>query len=211
MGSDDGPESSQPAHRVFVSAFEIDRYEVSNEEFLAYVKRTGNMPAVWAGGTPELVLDHPVTGILWHEAQAFCKWEDGRLPTEAEWEKAARGTDGRLYPWGNDWLPARANVRASGYEGPRAIDSYPLGQSPYGILNMVGNVEEWVLDTFDPNYYSTSDQRDPRGPDVVLDHVLRGGSWAALIEHSNTVFRNSSHSVRPNRRVGFRCVSEVKN
>lgn len=210
MGSNVGPESARPAHLVFVSSFEIDRYEVSNSRFIEYVEKTGIYPEVWNGVIPSLILDNPVVGVLWREADAFCAWNHGRLPTEAEWEKAARGSDERLYPWGNDWLPNRANIQDGGLGMPSKIDSYYLGESPYALLNMIGNIEEWVFDYFDPKYYEISPERDPLGPDKVADHVLRGGSWASKVEHSNTIFRNSSHSVSPNNRVGFRCASDAE-
>jgi iron(II)-dependent oxidoreductase len=209
MGSDIGPASNQPAHLVYISAFEIDRFEVTNNEFAEYVEITGNYPKAWSEEKPTLPPEYPVVGILWREADRYCTWRNMRLPTEAEWEKAARGINALTFPWGNDWDQSRANVIDAGFEGPVEVDMYPTGQSPYGVYNMIGNVEEWVSDYFDPDYYKSSPCQDPKGPTKVLDHVLRGGSWASRIEHASAIFRNSSHSVLPNYRVGFRCVSEV--
>lgn len=209
MGSDTGPPSSRPADHVYLSAYEIGRTEVTNEEFRRYVEESGKLPLVWREGMPNLRPQHPVTGVLWEEAVGFCQWYGWRLPTEAEWEKAARGSDQRSYPWGNVWDPSLANTRESGNGGVIDVGSYPRGQSPHGVLDMAGNVQEWVADYFDPTYYHLRPAVDPRGPLEVLDHGLRGGSWAAAHEHASTFFRDSSHSVRPNDRVGFRCAADA--
>lgn len=210
MGSDEGPASSRPAHRVYLSAFDIARTEVTNQQFLAYVEQSGNAAVVWGAGRPDLDADEPVTGILWEEAAAFCEWYGWRLPTEAEWEKAARGTDARTYPWGETWNEAMANTAEGRAGGVERVGSHPDGASPYGLLDMAGNAQEWVGDYFDPDYYGRSPMRDPEGPRQILDHGLRGGSWAAPHEHATTYFRDSSHSARPNARVGFRCAADAR-
>jgi formylglycine-generating enzyme required for sulfatase activity len=206
MGSEQGPQSSRPSHEVFVSAFKIGTTEVTHGHFLEYVRESGRVPLAWRDGVPDQPSNHPVTGILWMEAEAFCRWQGGRLPTEAEWEKAARGTDGRAYPWGNAWDPSRANTSESGVGGVTRVGSFPTGQSPYGVQDMAGNALEWVADYFDPAYFAEGTTQDPKGPEQVLDHGLRGGSWTSPHEQATTYFRDSSHSVLPNGRVGFRCV-----
>ena len=205
MGQDDGPRSSRPQRMVYLDAYAIDRTEVTNAAFAAYVQETGLRPEGWNDEVAATHGDFPVVALLWREADAYCRWVGKRLPTEAEWEKAARGTDGRIYPWGNSWDPGRANTVEAALEGPLPVGSLPGGASPYGAMDMAGNATEWVADTFDFDYYSRAPDRNPPGPSQVMDHVLRGGSWAAPAEHAQTFFRDSSHSARPNSRVGFRC------
>jgi formylglycine-generating enzyme required for sulfatase activity len=205
MGQNDGAGPSSPQRRVYLDAFAIDRTEVTNADFAEFVAQTGYQAAGWDAGSLEGHADEPAVGILWREADAYCRWVGKRLPTEAEWEKAARGTDGRRYPWGDAWDPARANTAESGQGGVLPVGSFPVGASPYGVLDMAGNAAEWVADYFDFAYYSYAPDHNPLGPSEVLDHSLRGGSWASPHTQAQTFFRDSSHSVRPNPRVGFRC------
>lgn len=206
MGQDDGPRSSRPQRRVYLDAFRIDRTEVTVADFDVFVRETGFLLArEWEAAIPPELGDWPVTGVVWAEADAYCRWAGKRLPSEAEWEKAARGTDGRIYPWGNRWNPTRANTAESERGRPLAVGSFSDGASPYGALDMAGNVTEWVADSFAFDYYTHAPAQNPTGPDGVLDHGLRGGSWASPREQAQTFFRDSSHSVKPNDRVGFRC------
>ncbi len=209
MGEDEGRSSNQPQRQVYVDAFAIDRTEVTNADFARYVAETGAHVPGWNPGALEAHASEPVVGVLWEEAQAYCRWAGKRLPTEAEWEKAARGTDGRRYPWGDDWDPDRANTAESGPGHVLPVGSLPQGASPYGVLDMIGNAAEWVADYYDPAYYTYGPDRNPRGPDMVLDHGLRGGSWASPSKYAQAFFRNSSHCVRPNPRVGLRCARSV--
>lgn len=205
MGQNDGPESSRPQRSVYLDAFAIDKTEVTKAAFSRFVVETDHPAKGWTGEPPEQQAGEPAAGVVWLDADAYCRWAGKRLPTEAEWEKAARGTDGRRYPWGDQWDAARANTEESGRGAVLPVGSFPDGVSPYGVLDMAGNVAEWVSDYFDRDYYTYAPDHNPLGPDIVLDHVLRGGSWASPNLHAQTFFRDSSHSSEPNPRVGFRC------
>jgi sulfatase modifying factor 1 len=209
MGQNEGPRSNQPRRKVYLDTFAIDTTEVTKGAFAKFVEESGYQTIGWAEKGLKNHTNEPVVGVVWREAEAYCRWVGKRLPTEAEWEKAARGTDGRRYPWGNHWEQGRANVAESGYGGVIPVGSYPAGASPYGVLDMAGNAAEWVADYFDFTYYRYAPDRNPVGPDQVMDRVLRGGSWASPRRHAQTYFRDSSHSAKPNMRVGFRCARSV--
>jgi len=210
MGADDGRESNQPRHRVYLDAYEIHETEVTHADFERFIAATGYQADGWkAGSAGSSRL--PVVGVLWKDADSYCRWLGLRLPSEAEWEKAARGEDARRYPWGVEWDPKKANTAESSVGEVTDVGSYPDGASPYGLLDMCGNAAEWVADTYDLDYYKISPERNPTGPDLVMDHVLRGGSFDSPSENATTYFRDSSHSARPNLRVGFRCAVSVNN
>jgi iron(II)-dependent oxidoreductase len=208
MGEDDGRASNQPAHSVYLNAFAIDRTEITQAAFAQFVAATDAPLKSWSEseGNP----NDPATGVVWREAEAYCRWVGKRLPTEAEWEKAARGEDGRRYPWGDVWEAERCNTADSGRGRVMPVGSLPRGASPYGALDMAGNAAEWVADYFDAAYYTIAPDHNPTGPNIVVDHGLRGGSWASPSEHAQTFFRDSSHSVEPNPRLGFRCALSVQ-
>lgn len=205
MGSDSGRPSSGPAHRVYVDEFAILSTEVTNAQMRAFAQAAGDKPQAWQLGLGPGSNDEPMRGILWREAQAHCAWLGMRLPTEAEWEKAARGTNGRTYPWGEVWDASWANTAEAGGDGPVDVGSFPQGASPYGAIDMIGNVQEWVADYYDPAHCTVSPLRSPRGPSQVLDHGLRDGSWESPRKWATTFFRDSSHGAVPNDRIGFRC------
>lgn len=148
-------------HEVTLSAYLIGKREVTNEQFHRFQAARG--PG-----------DHPVVDVSWEDAEAYCRWAGLRLPTEAEWEKAARGQDGRLYPWGSDWRPELCNSSESGRMMTTPVGLFPEGASPYGVLDMAGNVGEWCGDWHGP-YGGPA--RDPRGPETGTARVCRGGNW----------------------------------
>ena len=182
MGSPTGDSDEQPAHKVHVDAFSMDKYEVTVGQYAVFLQAKGiDPPSDWKTMNQPAHQKRPVANVDWADAFAFCKWAGKRLPTEAEWEKAARGTDGRLYPWGNDPpTPLHANFGKPDWNNHGVlapIGTFEDGKSPYGIYDMAGNVWEWVNDWYDYNYYKTSPSQNPTGPSTGGTKVIRGGSW----------------------------------
>ena len=180
-------QSELPQHRVFLDAFYMDQHEVTTSRYAVFLLATGRRaPKGWEQVTLTSHGEYPVVGIDWHDADAYCRWAGKRLPTEAEWEKAARGTDGRTYPWGNDppstklanFADAHLNLESDLYgDILKPVRSYKSGKSPYGIYDMAGNVMEWMADWYEKSYYATSPLRNPRGPSDGKEKVVRGGAW----------------------------------
>jgi formylglycine-generating enzyme required for sulfatase activity len=205
MGSDQRDSDERPVHTVYLDAFYIDKTEVTNAQYRECVEAGAcDTPVQTTYYDQADYAQHPVVYVSWNDADAYCRWAGKRLPTEAEWEKAARGTDGRTHPWGEGIDCDHAQYSECG-RGTVPAGSKPKGASPYGALNMVGNVWEWVADWYDPGYYSQSPGRNPLGPESGEGRVLRGGSW-----HSNQRFARCAYRVGGNPRywyfyVGFRC------
>ena len=212
MGSLAGPADEQPVHTVKLDSYYIDKTEVTNGMYSLCVAAGACLkPMVFSSNTHygyyffEPYISFPVIALKWSSAETYCTWAGRRLPTEAEWEKAARGTDGRTYPWGND-LPNKTLLNFNSPLGDTVtVGSYPSGASPYGVLDMAGNVTEWVADWYAADYYGSSPSSNPTGPIQGDYKVLRGGSW-----HSDEYSVRSAdrHWLGPDTRdvvIGFRC------
>ena len=214
MGSEEGFPVERPVHRVFVNAFYLGKYPVTNAQYERFVAETGHrVPYL---DDPRARLDnwdlekrtyppgraqHPVVLVSWHDAQAYCAWAGGRLPTEAEWEKAARGgLEEKRYPWGDEIDPSLANY--DNREGTTPVGSYPA--NGYGLYDMVGNVWEWVADWYDAQYYRESPAQNPQGPEKGAVRVLRGGAWLLFAQFCRVAYRfRNSPDFRFNL-IGFR-------
>jgi len=208
IGNDAGDDDEKPAHKVAVAAFEMDKFEVTNELFQAFVEDTGYLSEAekagerttwrtYAADKPK----HPVVIVTWNDAVAYCQWCGKRLPTEAEWETAARGTEAYIYPWGNEWADGKANTEESGYRGTTIVGSFPGGASPYGVMDMAGNVSEWTADWFEA-YPGSTYQSAYFGKKY---RVIRGGGWFSEARLVRTTERSCSTVDLRNDDVGFRC------
>jgi len=211
MGNDSGWDYS-PAHTVRVDTFFIDTFEVTNADYLSFCEATERkLPEFWGEerfrsgpGFP----DHPVTGVSWHDALAYAEWRGDRLPTEAEWEYAARGgLVGMPYPHGVDLSPDDGNYSKSELGGPVPVGSYPA--NGYGLYDMLGNVCEWVHDTYHPDYYKESPSENPRGPEEGYMRVIRGGGWHTGPGCTYVYHRNALRSNWLDFNVGFRCARSL--
>ena len=229
MGSDSRAADEKPMHKVYLDAYYISKYEVTNAEYYEFWKLQAASLQKVSQHTPENFThlpqigdwparakqfpNHPVVGISWHDANAYAAWKGMRLPTEAEWEKAARGYTDRIWPWGNAMEP-HANTAANddGYENRLApVGSFPKGKSYYGVMDMAGNVWEWTADWYSDVYYWSSSQaaakrpkKNPTGPDVGSWRVIRGGSWIDKIARCSTTFRFYFYPNLKTSFVGFR-------
>ncbi len=208
----DGRDS--PVHPVYLDGFWMDQVEVTNAMYEKCV-RAGGCSEPTPGVNPYygqwIYRDHPVVYVSWAQADAYCQWAGRRLPTEAEWEKAARGTDGRAYPWGNEPPnPSLANFSEALIHEAVSAYRYPLGASPYGVLNMAGNVREWVADWFAADYYQYSPNANPLGPDSGLERSLRSGSYNESWKGIAIYHRYNHDPKSPGLSRGFRCAQSTE-
>lgn len=211
-GYDRGGFDEAPQSEVFLDGYSIDRYEVTNHHYQAFIAATGHRksgpPSRYAKNMQRMRgANQPVVYVSYDDAEAYCRWKGKRLPTEAEWEKAMRGTDGRLWPWGNDDRPSGANWSRveDGFEATAAIGVFQDDRSPYGVMDGAGNVMEWVSDWYLETAYRELPARNPVGPESGTYRVLRGGGYTT----TGGDFRITSRSkIVPDFRdetIGFRC------
>jgi formylglycine-generating enzyme required for sulfatase activity len=222
--SEDVPVHESPQHQVDLPAYRIGVYPVTNEQYAEFVRQAKN-PAPkkvgWFGKSPpKNQLDHPVVGVTWYDAQAYCRWlsektgRTYRLPTEAEWEKAARGTDGRTYPWGDEWDPGLCNSSSS---QTNSVTDHPSGESPYGCHDMVGNVWEWTSTMWGSNWkrpdfeypYQADDGREEEETDEIAHRVFRGGSYDEDVAQLRCSARRWYAPDHADKTRGFRVVLEI--
>ena len=193
MGSTDSDreadQGEKPQHTVYLDGYWIDRTEVTNAQYLKCVAAGACRPANFADDPLFNGPKQPVDGVTLDDAIAYSKWVGGRLPTEAEWEKAARGPDGRIFPWGNEFDEAKARTFETKPLKTVDVGSYPAGASPYGLLDVAGNIWEWVADRYGP--YPSERQVNPKGPDTGDFWVLRGGSF-----NDNRLFARAAYRAR---------------
>lgn len=210
MGNDAGEQQERPAHKVAVKAFFIDRNEVTCEEYAKFIAATGRRaPPDWTDGRyPDDAAQRPVTGVDWDDANAYAAWAGKRLPTEQEWEFAARGTDGRRYPWGNEWRPNQANDVSSGLNQTTNVGSFPSGASPFGANDLVGNAWEWTASDY---------VAYPGGqlPQTELDgnlKVIRGSAFGGDQKHATATFRLGwpMRGAEDYGKTGFRCAKDAE-
>ena len=233
MGSNNGAANERPVHTVYLDAFYIDIYEVTNAQYKAFIDANpewqkdniapeyhdGVYLRLWDGNDyPEGTADHPVIYVSWYAAMAYAEWAGKRLPTEAEWEKAARGgLLGKAYPWGDTHDATRANY-ARDFNVPIAVGQYP--PNGYGLYDMAGNISEWCLDEYDPNFYATSSRENPvsKGTRQAIiknfrkvketDRILRGGCWSDNGLFLRVAYRDWGPQNYTSVFRGFRCVKD---
>jgi len=209
MGSSGGQYDERPQRKVYLDAYWIYKYEVTVAQYRRFCQTTGrSMPDAPRWGYKD---DHPIVNVTWNEAKAYADWASVALPTEAQWEKAARGTDGRKYPWGNQWDASKCANSVGGAAGSlggtKLVGSYAEGVSPCGPHDMAGNVWEWCADWYAYSYYAHAPSRNPPGPSSGEYRLLRGGSWYNCDStYLRCAFRSTYLPYDSSHHVGFRCV-----
>ncbi len=219
MGNQEGKgrEDERPQRSIYLDTFAIDQVEVTNERYMTFVRTSGHRNPPNPYGTGPLVSEKgieqlPVVQVTWYDAQAYCQWAKKRLPTEAEWEKAARGTDGRKFPWGNE---APSDQRATfdrewdGDKTMHPVGAMPGGDSPYGVKDLSGNAREWVQDWYAQDYYAHGPEKNPRGPEKGVVRVIRGGSWHSPESDITTSARGRGGFALQTHGTGFRCARSI--
>ena len=232
MGTDSQQANSdqRPAHTVYLNTFYIDKYEVTNAQYEEFILAGGyqkkkfwttegwdfiqknkiQAPLKYGQNSVSTEPDHPVIGVSWYEANAYATWAGKRLPTEAEWEKAARGTDRRIYPWGNEMDFSKLNYFPHSIKLLK-VGSFPQGASPYHIMDMAGSLWEWTADWYGETYYAQSPLKNPKGPDNGKYRVLRGGGWDSIRLQLQCTYRYYDKEDRRTYNIGFRCAKDAQN
>ena len=219
-----GDIDEEPVYKVNLSAYWIDKYEVTSSSFSNFLNENKKKAHQFIEITPAVTVKlekdvykprkglkkFPVNRVSWFGAEAYCRWRGKRLPTEAEWEKAARGTDQRIFPWGNEFpdnsrATYRRKFKEKGFQVMEPVDGMINGISPYGAHHMAGNVWEWVSDWFDAAVYQDDNRVDPKGPESGISKVLRGGNWYYKAYYMRTTYRFNEKPDVFKVWQGFRC------
>jgi formylglycine-generating enzyme required for sulfatase activity len=208
-------EYEKPPREVYLDAFWIDQTEVTVGQYRACVdagvcstprqSSSATRPDYFFGGAFD---DYPVLWVTWDDAVTYCRWVGSRLPTEAEWEMAARGPDGRIFPWGDSWNESCTNAM-NRLGDTRPVGSYPCGASPYNVLDMSGNVWEWVNDWFSDTYYADAPTSNPQGPSQGSQRAVRSGSWYSRLAWQRSANRGSAKPDFADDDIGFRCAQDA--
>jgi len=213
-GTHNGGFDEQPQRTIFLDTFSIDRYEVTNHQYQQFVVATGHrkpgLPSRYAkSGGKVRGVNQPVVYVSWDDAAEYCRWNGKRLPTEAEWEKAMRGSDGRLWPWGNQEQPHGANWARvqDGHDVSARVGTFGADKSPYGVMDGAGNVIEWVADWYDETYYKNSPDQNPLGPEYGTYRVLRGGGYTTTGGDVRITSRSKMMPDFRDETIGFRCAT----
>jgi formylglycine-generating enzyme required for sulfatase activity len=223
-----GDMDEEPVHQVTLSSYWIDKYEVTSSNFTKFLNENKNEAHRFIEITPSVTVqfddnvyqpregleNYPVNRVSWFGADAYCKWKEKRLPTEAEWEKAARGTDQRIFPWGNEFpdnsrVTFRRKFSEKGFQVMEPVKGMKNGISPFGVHQMAGNVWEWVSDWFDATAYQDENRIDPKGPESGISKVLRGGNWYYKAYYMRTTYRFNERPDIFKVWQGFRCASQA--
>lgn len=220
----------RPAHTVYLDAFYIDKHEVTNAQYEEFILAGGyqnkkfwtkdgwdfiqkhqiQSPLKYGQNSVSTEPEHPVIGVSWYEASAYAMWAGKRLPTEAEWEKAVRGTDRRIYPWGNEMDFSKLSYFPHSTKLLK-VGSFPAGASLYGVMDMAGSVWEWTADWYNETYYSQSPLKNPKGPNNGMYRVLRGGGWDSIRLQLQCIYRYYDKEDREMYNIGFRCAKDARN
>lgn len=211
-GTTSGGFDEQPQRTIYLSAYSIDRYEVTNSQYQQFVLATGHRkagpPSRYAKSIGKMRgVNQPAVYVSWDDAAEYCRWKGKRLPTEAEWEKAMRGTDGRLWPWGNQEKLSAANWARvqDGFEVTAPVGMFKEDSSPYGVMDGAGNVMEWVGDWYSEGYYKDSSDHDPQTPEYGTYRVLRGGTYSTTGGDLRVTSRSKMVPDFRDETIGFRC------
>ena len=224
-----GDMDEEPVHQVTLSSYWIDKYEVTSSNFTKFLNENKNEAHRFIEITPSVTVkfddnvyqpregleNYPVNRVSWFGADAYCKWKEKRLPTEAEWEKAARGTDQRIFPWGNEFpdnsrVTFRRKFSEKGFQVMEPVEGMKNGISPFRVHQMAGNVWEWVSDWFDATAYQDENRIDPKGPESGISKVLRGGNWYYKAYYMRTTYRFNERPDIFKVWQGFRCARQAK-
>ena len=212
--SGEGRPDERPQRRVYLDAYSIDIYEVTNKRYLRFIHETGRKEPPNSYGEKLLSEESgigylPVVQVTWYDAVDYCRWTGKRLPTEAEWEKAARGKSGHVFPWGSEpplQKPVNFDRNWEGIKTLWPVKGNAQTSSPFGIVNMAGNVREWVADWYAPDYYKNAPSKNPSGPETGILKVIKGGSWHSFKSDVRAASRGKGGFALKTDGIGFRCV-----